>query len=127
MVLRRDREQRRQAREQVLQSIHHRKELGAGACAQTDSMKHISDISSGTQQPGMSRSNSLPSGVFSASLSAPQPQEAVPNEGEGSPKSGPVGLVRLQLAARGVHSSTHGNVVDDAAIAEELQAQGGKP
>ena len=36
-----------------------------------------------------------------------------------------IGLVRTQLAARGIHTSTHGNVVDDAAIAEELQAQGG--
>ena len=36
-----------------------------------------------------------------------------------------VHLVRTQLAARGVHSSTHGRVVDDAAIAEELRKQGG--
>ena len=36
-----------------------------------------------------------------------------------------VNLVRTQLAARGVHSSTHGRVVDDAAIAEELRKQGG--
>ena len=36
-----------------------------------------------------------------------------------------VNLVRTRLAACGVHSSTHGRVVDDAAIAEELCKQGG--
>ena len=39
--------------------------------------------------------------------------------------STPVDIVRARLADRGVNSSTHGHVASDAAIAEELKAQGG--
>ena len=36
-----------------------------------------------------------------------------------------IDVVRARLADRGVNSSTHGTVVNDAAIEEELKAQGG--
>ena len=36
-----------------------------------------------------------------------------------------IDVVRARLADRGVNSSTHGPVVNDAAIEEELKAQGG--
>ena len=39
--------------------------------------------------------------------------------------STPVDMVRAQLADRGVNSSTHGHVANDADIAEELKALGG--
>merc|ERR1740130_2043427 len=83
MALRHDREQKRQAREQVLQSIHQRKQLGE--CLQTGSAKQISS----KQISVPSRSNSLPKSIFSTSKESPAaPQEAssIPKEGEASPK-----------------------------------------
>ena len=69
-------------------------------------------------------------GTFLQAATAPASTPAVALEDVGlqaatAAGSTPVDIVRARLADRGVNSSTHGHVASDAAIAEELKAQGG--
>ena len=94
--------------------------LAMGAGASWDSA-----IGRASEESTMPPPAALPGGpksslvTVTALLPPPPPPSSASTASAAAAKG--IGLVRVQLAARGVHSSTHGNVVDDAAIAEELQ------
>ena len=98
--------------------------VDAGDTPSTPTHTHIDENRRLTASKAVASSSRISPLVTVTALLPPPPPPSSASTASAAAAKG-VGLVRVQLAARGVHSSTHGNVVDDAAIAEELQAQGG--